>query len=175
MKAIGSIFLATGFLAGAYMTVAEVEAVDWVLYGICAGVMLVGLIVLRLARAVDIDEAGDKHAADIEVLRKSLASLTERVRGFEQRTGDEDQLTVHQRIDAELLGDINDFVDARESMIPRLGMQSYADIMSPFANAERLLNRAWSASADGYVDEVRSCITQARGELERAAELLGQA
>jgi hypothetical protein len=71
--------------------------------------------------------------------------------------------------------DINSFVEARESMIPRLGMQNYADIMSPFATGERLLNRAWSASADGYVDEVRDCIHGAREELRRAKQLLVQA
>ena len=71
--------------------------------------------------------------------------------------------------------DIDTFVEARESMIPRLGMQRYADIMSPFANGERLLNRAWSASADGYVDEVRSCVATACLELEKAAEQLANA
>jgi len=76
------------------------------------------------------------------------------------------------RIDEELMPDIHDFVEARESMIPHLGMQSYANIMSPFANGERLLNRAWSASADGYVDEVRTCIQGARAELEKAQGLL---
>ncbi len=60
-------------------------------------------------------------------------------------------------------------------MIPKLGMQRYADIMSPFANGERLLNRAWSASADGYVDEVRSCIAGARAELQKASRLLAGA
>ena len=70
--------------------------------------------------------------------------------------------------------DIDTFVESRESMIPTLGMQSYADIMSPFANGERLINRAWSASADGYVDEVRACIAGARVELENAAKLLGE-
>ena len=82
---------------------------------------------------------------------------------------------MHHRIDAELMEDIDTFVEARESMIPKLGMQRYADIMSPFANAERLLNRAWSASADGYVDEVRNCIAGARVELEKAAQLLASA
>jgi len=54
-------------------------------------------------------------------------------------------------------------------------MQNYANIMSPFAIGERLLNRAWSASADGYVDEVKDCIRRARVEMQRAKLLLEQA
>ena len=172
MKLLGSLFLTAGFLAGAYVTVSQVASVSWGYYGLCAAVMVVGMVLLRLARSAALELAGDKHAEDVEVLRDSLATLIDKVKAFEAASTDEDQLTVHHRIDAELMEDISNFVDARESMIPRLGMQRYADIMSPFANGERLINRAWSASADGYVDEVRSCIADARAQLERAQELL---
>jgi len=172
VKALGALLLTAGFLAGAYFAVAIVEEVNWVHYGISAAVMVVGMVLLRVARAAALDEAGEQHTADIAALQSSLANLTAKVRAFEAADGDEEQLSAHHRIDAELLEDINAFVAARESMIPRLGMQNYADIMSPFANAERLLNRAWSASADGYVDEVRSCVRGARSELEKAGELL---
>jgi len=172
MKLMGSIFLTAGFLAGAYVAVSQVDAVNWGYYGLCAAVMVVGMVLLRLARSAEMEQAGDKHAEDIVVLQDSLATLIDKVRGFEAATSDEDQLTTHHRIDAELVEDINTFVEARESMIPKLGMQRYADIMSPFANGERLINRAWSASADGYVDEVRDCIVGARAQLERAQELL---
>ena len=39
-------------------------------------------------------------------------------------------------------------------MIHVFGMQNYADVMSNFAAGERYINRVWSASTDGYVDEV---------------------
>ncbi len=165
MKALGGILLAAGFLSGSYMAVAEVDSVNWLRYGICAAIMFVGMVIVRRARAADAEGAGEKHIADIETLRTSLASLIGKVSGLESTAGDEEQLAIHQRIDAELMDDINTFVQARESMIPRFGMQRYADIMSPFANGERLLNRPWSESADGYVDVVRQCILSARVEL----------
>ena len=34
--------------------------------------------------------------------------------------------------------------------------------MSSFAAGERYLNRVWSASADGYIDEVNTYIEKAR-------------
>ncbi len=175
MKLAGSILLTLGFLAGAYVAVAQVAAVNWLHYGLCAAVMLAGMVLLRWARSVELAQSGDKHAADMAVLQTSLQSLIAKVRAIQVADSDEEQLAVHGRIDAELMEDINTFVDARESMIPRLGMQRYADVMSPFANGERLLNRAWSASADGYVDEVRLCVASAIRELEQASEVLADA
>jgi len=175
VKLIGSICLTAGFLAGSYVAVEQVETVNWMTYGVCLVVMLAGMFQLRMARAAALEDAGEKHESDLVVLQQSLTALIQKVRTFESTSSDEDQLTIHERIDAELMDDIDAFVEARESMIPKLGMQRYADIMSPFANGERLLNRAWSASADGYVDEVRDCVAAARVELEQAAELLGQA
>jgi len=172
MKLAGLILLAIGFLAGSYLSVAIVDTVDWKLYGLCLAAMLVGMVCLRLAARAELGQAGDKHSEDIEVLQRSLSALIGKVRGLEEARTDDDQLGMYERIDGELIDDINAFVEARESMIPKFGMQRYADVMSPFAKGERLLNRAWSASADGYVDEVRSCITSAREELEKAHALL---
>ena len=172
MKLFGSILLTLGFLAGTYVTVAHESSVDWLPYGLCIGCMLVGMILLQIARSNEAKEGGEKQELDINVLKQSLGSLITKVRGLESATSDEEQLQMHSRIDNELMDDINSFVEARESMIPRLGMQTYANVMSPFATGERLLNRAWSASADGYVDESRSCIQKAREELERAKQLL---
>ena len=175
MKMLGSILVALGFLAGTFVAVAEVSSVNWTHYGICAVTMIVGMVNLGLGRKDEADQAGEKHTQDMETLKRSLRTLLGKVRGFESDTSDESQLKMYTRIDAELMEDIHDFVEARESMIPRLGMQNYANIMSPFASGERLLNRAWSASADGYVDEVRDCVTGARVELEKAQELLERA
>jgi len=172
MKTIGSILLALGFLAGTFTAVAHEDHVDWLYYGLCIACMLAGMVLLRTSRKEAAARAGDQHSRDVETLKSCLANLIDKARAFEGAADDESQLGIHERIDAELMADIHDFVEARESMIPRLGMQSYADIMSPFANGERLLNRAWSASVDGYVDEVRTCVTAARTEWEKAQSLL---
>ena len=49
-------------------------------------------------------------------------------------------------------------------MIHVFGMQNYADVMSHFAAGERYINRVWSASTDGYVDEVRTYLERARDQ-----------
>ena len=58
--------------------------------------------------------------------------------------------------------DLTRFVDARESIAHVYGLAAYGDVMSSFAAGERYLNRVWSASADGYIDEVNTYIEKAR-------------
>ena len=47
--------------------------------------------------------------------------------------------------------------------------------MSAFAAGERYLNRVWSASADGYVDEAREYIERAREQFVDAKNRLAVA
>ena len=69
-------------------------------------------------------------------------------------------MIVQHRIDELFPGDLNKFVEARETIPHVYRLQAYADVMSHFAAGERYLNRVWSASADGYVDEVRTYLEE---------------
>jgi len=42
--------------------------------------------------------------------------------------------------------------------------------MSHFASGERYLNRVWSASADGYIDEVSAYLEKAKLQFSEALE-----
>jgi hypothetical protein len=53
-------------------------------------------------------------------------------------------------------------------MIHVFGMQNYADVMSAFAAGERYINRVWSASTDGYLEEVRLYLEKARNQFVEA-------
>jgi hypothetical protein len=76
-------------------------------------------------------------------------------------------------IDRLLREDLNNFANARESMHHVFGLQNYADVMSAFAAGERYVNRVWSASTDGYVDEVRTYLKRATEQLREAYDLFG--
>jgi hypothetical protein len=54
------------------------------------------------------------------------------------------------------------------------GLQSYADVMSAFAAEERYINRVWSASTDGYVDEVRNYLNRATEQFREARALFAE-
>ena len=53
-------------------------------------------------------------------------------------------------------------------MVHVFGMQNYADVMSNFAAGERYINRVWSASTDGYVDEVNLYLDKALSQFREA-------
>ncbi len=72
------------------------------------------------------------------------------------------------RIDELFSNDLAIFVQARESISHLYGLQAYADIMSYFASGERYLNRIWSASADGYIDEVNIYLDKAQQQFADA-------
>jgi hypothetical protein len=83
-----------------------------------------------------------------------------------------DTYDMRHRIDDSLPMDLETFVEARESIAHVHGLQAYADVMSSFAAGERYLNRVWSASADGYVDEVNEYIGRAREQFEESLGIL---
>jgi hypothetical protein len=70
------------------------------------------------------------------------------------------------------MDDINDFVEAREAIIARYGLAKYAEMMDNFALGERALNRAWCASADGYIDELHICLERAEVRLRAARDIV---
>jgi hypothetical protein len=55
-------------------------------------------------------------------------------------------------------------------MVHVFGMQNYADVMSNFAAGERYINRVWSASTDGYADEVNLYLDRALSQFREAHE-----
>lgn len=65
------------------------------------------------------------------------------------------------------------FVGARDVLVARMGLGAYAGLMDRFAAAERQIHRAWSAAADGVLEETYDCLGRARVMLEEARALLG--
>ena len=62
-------------------------------------------------------------------------------------------------------------VDSRNVLIGQLGLAGFAEFMSGYSRMERTLNRAWSAAADGVLDEAVDCIAAAvkHGEIVQKA------
>jgi hypothetical protein len=77
---------------------------------------------------------------------------------------------MRHRIDELFIDDIDKFVDARESIAHRYGLAAYGEVMGSFAAGERYLNRVWSASADGYIDEVNAYLEKTREQFVDSLE-----
>lgn len=171
MRPIGHALLWIGFVAAAFVTTREAGAIAWKWYGVTAAVGVLGVVFLRHTY-----RAG---AADAETVRAHIgvleASARKLVDGIAAMNRDRETIfvyDVHGRIDADLKEEFAAFAESRESMIPAIGLQQYAEVMDNFARAERFVNRAWSASADGYVDEVWTCLEAGEAAMREADRLL---
>jgi hypothetical protein len=169
MKTIALLLVFGAFLAGAFITVLDPREINW---SWLVPVLLIGVAGLWLSRKVHNEEAqaGHKLAGNMDLLGQSLDNILDRL---ELINSNKEELPTYEarfEIDRLFREELNNFADARESMVHVFGMQNYADVMSNFAAGERYINRVWSASTDGYVDEVNLYLGRALDQFREAHE-----
>jgi hypothetical protein len=169
MKTIALILVFSCFLAGAFITVLDPREVNWTWM---VPVLLVGAIGLWLSRkaAHQAARAGNKLAGNIEQLGKNLTNIHSRLTLICENKDELPTYEARFEIDRLFREELIEFAEARESMIHVFGMQNYADVMSNFAAGERYINRIWSASTDGYVDEVNLYLDKALAQFSDALD-----
>ncbi len=64
-------------------------------------------------------------------------------------------------------------VEGRNALVAALGLARFAELMDAFSRLERALNRAWSAAADGVLDEALRCIDAAAADAPEVERRLG--
>jgi hypothetical protein len=175
---LGHVLLWAGFLGAAFSAVIRTEQADkwstipWPWYLISLAVGFVGVVLLRRAKSLAAsDEA--KTESEYSMVRDSLDAVTSSVgllRAVDRRPAE-----VLRFIDERCAEPLSEFAESRQSIVKRFGMKVYAEVMTEFATAERMINRSWSAAADGYVDEIAASLRRADSHLHRAQELLRQA
>jgi hypothetical protein len=167
MKTSAFILIAVSFLAGAFLSVLDPRLVNW---SFMVPVLLLGVGGLWIYRKAHHGEtrAGDRLAGNMEILGTSLVNIVTNLVALNERDEDLPVYEARFEIDRLFRDDLNNFADARESMIHVFGMQNYADVMSNFAAGERYINRVWSASTDGYADEVKLYLERAKNQFTEA-------
>jgi len=170
MKTAGLVMVMLAFLGGAFIASLDPDTVDWnwMVPVLVAGA--VGLWLHRKARHAE-SRADHKLAGNMDTLQRCLERILQNLEELDERKAELPVYDARFAIDRRFRDDLNDFAEARESMIHVFGMQNYANVMSAFAAGERYLNRVWSASTDGYEDEVRQYIGRARLQFSEACEL----
>lgn len=169
MKLIGFLTVTIGFLAAALATVVDENAVRWLWYipALIAGAAGVAAIRINDTRQ---NKAEHHVAAKIETVDSSLERIAANIRKLNAEKHSIDTYDMRHRIDELFIDDLETFVDARESIAHRYGLAAYGEIMSGFAAGERYLNRVWSASADGYIDEVNTYLDRAQEQFAESLE-----
>ena len=104
-------------------------------------------------------------ARDIESIQAAMLALSKQM----------GQATAQQllpAIDVVLDDHVKPFVELRDRFVEAIGLAQAAPVLLIMAQGERLLNRAWSAAADGYKQEALDSITAACGVFKDALNQL---
>ncbi len=162
-----------GFIAAALAAVVDESTVRWLWYIPAIGLGVAGVIAIKVD---DARHSKTEHhvASRIETVESSLEKIATNINKLNTDKHSIHTYDMRHRIDELFVDDLAMFVDARESIAHRYGLAAYADVMSCFAAGERYLNRVWSASADGYIDEVNAYLEKAREQFVESLEKIRQ-
>lgn len=173
MKNVGLALIVVGFLYGAYLASLDARVVNWTYMTIALLIGLVGIILVHRANKNANQDQGTMQS-NIDIIDISIHNIVE---SLGQLNADKDQINtydVSHKLDELLLDDLNNFVEARRTIGHRYNLNAYADVMNNFASGERYVNRVWSASADGYIDEVNEYLQKALDQFVEAKNKLSQ-
>ncbi len=171
MRKLGYALITLGFLGGAYFIVVKTEGIQLVPYLVATAIGVAGVIVVRVGMRREASHEGTL-VTNLEAVDSHLREILAKVTDMDSRKQEIDVYTVHELIDASLPAHLDSVALARMSVAHRFGLQAYADLMNPFAAGERYINRVWSASTDGYIDEVHEYLGLAREQFDEALGVL---
>ena len=141
--------------------------IPWLWYSIAAATCFAGVLLLHSSRRTTTQKS-EKSAASLQEIAEALDRAIAKTQQLSKESSGIAPSKIVARIDGEIADELRTFADGRESMTAEHGLTLFADVMSPFAAGERAINRAWSAAADGYIDEATDC-------LERGLQMLSAA
>ncbi len=174
MKNISFSFVVLAFLGGAFLTSLSETEVNWTYF---VPIMVLGFIgaFLYIKEANKAATHGDTLKNNRIILSESLHKIVTNLDALDGRKDSIPTYEMRFEIDRLFRDDLMQFADARNSMKHLFGIQAFADVMSSFAAGERYINRIWSASTDGYIDEVLLYVSKANAQFKHAQEVFDSA
>ncbi|WP_456326428.1 cell division protein [Palaeococcus sp. (in: euryarchaeotes)] len=148
-KLIGNIMLTGGLIGGA-ISAARIPPMWGGVIGSLI-IMGVGIVLRRRGEKEELHRATQKGSGGIQELERILTKAIEDV-------GEIMKIEEHNKV-RESLSKVLEFLDGFAEKARPLRIESlkaYGQLMTAFSRAERSLNRAWSAYADGYEGEGRT-------------------
>ena len=171
MKTIGYILISISFLAGSLAAIVDQEHVRW---NYVIGALAVGVIGIFCARIGHrkVHTSEEKLNENIRYVETALEKIVSNITQLNSQKESINTYDVRHKIDELFLEELDIFIDARQSIAHIYGLSAYGDIMSSFAAGERYLNRVWSASADGYIDEVNTYLDRAQEQFSESLDTI---
>ena len=130
--------------------------------GLVAGSVLVKRDAARALRRRQAEAGGQPRGTPQAALAEIIAAARDLQRDLPEVSADADKA----RVIIERVGRVQavlalQVVEGRDVLVGTLGMAGFAELMDAFSRLERVLNRAWSAAADGVLDEAQRCVDEA--------------
>ena len=140
----------------------------WIVFALlaCVGVLLWRSGAKRSAQA--------QSSAAHDESKNPFSLLDRLIPAAQQSASEVDTLEcedLRQRADALLEEYLLPLAEVRQRIIDRVGMKLGSEILVTVAYGERILNRVWSAAADGHLPEARACLPEAVDALVEAQRL----
>lgn len=171
MKKLGYLLVFIGCIAASLVSVTDVLRVNWVHFGISLVIAIIGIFLIRSSEKKETMHE-ETLSRNMKAIVESLERITGDVKLIRSGIDPEKPQDVHRRIDEKLQDHLQAFVESRKTIGHVYGLQAYGHVMNYFATAERYLNRVWSASADGYIDEVVEYMERSEKQFEEALAAL---
>lgn len=139
-------------------------------------ILVAGAVVMRRASARGRASAGAGGAAGSA--RDILADLVRQVGALRAEAGaaapEAVKALILDRVGGLQRGAMEAFVEAaRRDLIAAGGLRLFASVIDRYSAAERRLNRAWSAAADGYLEEALASLDEAAPLLDETMARFG--
>jgi len=171
MKNLGYILVSVGFIWASLVSVTDVLEVNWTWFILTMLICIAGIYLIRSSERSKTKNT-DALSTNMKSITENLDHIVTNVKKIRSEINPENPQQVHLKIDELLPGYLEKFVDARKTIGHVYGLNAYADIMNFFATGERYLNRVWSASTDGYIDEITLYMEKCEEQFDSAKETL---
>ena len=171
MKKLGYLFVVIGFVAASLVSVTDALQVNWVHFGVFLIISIIGISLIRSSEKKETMHE-ETLSTNMKTIEESLVRIVDDVKLIRSEIDPNKPQDVHQRIDEKLPDHLETFIESRKTIGHVHGLQAYGHVMNYFATAERYLNRVWSASADGYIDEVTEYMERSEQQFEEALAAL---
>lgn len=176
----GRFFLGIGFLIAAFVSVINLEqankwqTIPWIVYLPALAVGFAGIAISKKTPPGSGATGDGNSSLAYEMVSNQVPELLKLLEEAKKERNRLPQETLHW-IEENCMERFAVFANSRQAIMERFDLKTYADVMTEFASAERSMNRAWSAAADGYIDEINLCIDRSYDHLGQVRDFLEQA
>jgi len=166
-KLVGNVMLTAGLITGAIASARNPPL--WFAVGGALFIMGAGIVLRRQGEKEELHRNITKgEGGEVELKKVLENALTEIETVMKEKETDLEK--ARKRL-GKVLETLETFAEKAQPLRIK-GIKFYGEVMTSFSKAERHLNRAWSAYADGYIREGDTYLESGYAQLRETSKLL---